>query len=165
MQKQTIIILSIGIIVITGVVILAVIYGGNKNSTGVNTSPEKITARSEFAQCLKKEGATFYGAFWCPHCQDQKDMFKGAVEQLPYQECSKPNRQQNAVCNKANIKSYPTWEFADDSRQTGVLSYTQLSEATGCEIPQEIESKGADEKNMNSAATGTETNSNSNENE
>jgi thiol-disulfide isomerase/thioredoxin len=29
----------------------------------------------EFAECLKSKGAVFYGAFWCPHCQDQKKLF------------------------------------------------------------------------------------------
>jgi hypothetical protein len=28
-----------------------------------------------FAQCLKDKDAKFYGAFWCPHCQNQKAMF------------------------------------------------------------------------------------------
>jgi len=28
-----------------------------------------------FAQCLKEKGSIFYGAFWCPHCQNQKTMF------------------------------------------------------------------------------------------
>ena len=25
-----------------------------------------------FARCLKEKQAVFYGAFWCPHCQNQK---------------------------------------------------------------------------------------------
>ena len=30
----------------------------------------------QFALCLGDKGAVFYGAFWCPHCQNQKKMFK-----------------------------------------------------------------------------------------
>ena len=41
-----------------------------------------------FAQCLKEEGAVFYGAFWCPHCQRTKAMFGSAAASLPYVECS-----------------------------------------------------------------------------
>ncbi|HEY4504811.1 MAG TPA: hypothetical protein VJI73_03495, partial [Candidatus Paceibacterota bacterium] len=28
-----------------------------------------------FANCLKDRGAIFYGAFWCPHCANQKKLF------------------------------------------------------------------------------------------
>ena len=32
-----------------------------------------------FAQCLKTQGVLFYGAFWCPHCQNQKALFGFSV--------------------------------------------------------------------------------------
>src|SRR3989344_8083454 len=41
----------------------------------------------EFARCLKDRGAIFYGAFWCPHCQNQKTMFGRSSRLLPYVEC------------------------------------------------------------------------------
>src|SRR3989344_3569664 len=28
-----------------------------------------------FAQCLTDNGAKMFGAYWCPHCSDQKKMF------------------------------------------------------------------------------------------
>lgn len=37
-----------------------------------NSKPGKLDT---FAQCLKEKDSTFYGAFWCPHCQNQKAMF------------------------------------------------------------------------------------------
>lgn len=88
-----------------------------------------------FAQCIDESGATFYGASWCPHCQSQKAMFGRSERLLPYVECSTPGtRTQNSVCNEASIQSYPTWEFADGSRQTGRLTLQELSERTGCEL-------------------------------
>lgn len=90
----------------------------------------------EFAQCLEKEGATFYGAFWCPHCQNQKAMFGRSQEHLPYFECSTPDGQgQIEECTEIGIRSYPTWILADDSRLTGEVSLRTLAEKTGCELP------------------------------
>ena len=87
-----------------------------------------------FAQCITDSGAKFYGAYWCPHCQDEKSLFGKSSKKLPYIECSLPNRSgQNALCNSTNIESYPTWEFADGSRG-GYMTLTQLSEKTGCPL-------------------------------
>lgn len=90
-----------------------------------------------FAQCLKDKGATFYGAFWCPHCQNQKKLFGSSAKLLPYVECSTPSGQsQTQICKDKNIEGYPTWEFADASRESGELSLTRLAEKTGCTLPE-----------------------------
>ena len=92
----------------------------------------------QFAMCLKDKGATFYGAFWCPHCQAQKKMFGSSVSLLPYVECSTPDaKSQTQICIDKNIKSYPTWEFADGSRLTGEISLAELSGKTSCALPAE----------------------------
>jgi thiol-disulfide isomerase/thioredoxin len=89
-----------------------------------------------FAQCIKASGATFYGAFWCPHCQDEKKLFGDAVKFLPYIECSTPDGSaQLQVCKDASIQSYPTWAFKDGSRLTGEISLDQLAEKTACPLP------------------------------
>ncbi|GIW69064.1 MAG: hypothetical protein KatS3mg100_558 [Candidatus Parcubacteria bacterium] len=88
-----------------------------------------------FAQCLADRGATFYGAFWCPHCGEQKAMFGRAQRLLPYVECSPPTRQgQYPVCEEAGVRVYPTWIFADGTRAEGVLPLNTLSERTGCPL-------------------------------
>lgn len=92
----------------------------------------------EFAQCLTEAGATMYGAFWCPHCQTQKDAFGKSFEYVDYVECSLPDRSgQTQECIDAGIESYPTWEFADGSRELGEVPLEVLGEITGCELPQE----------------------------
>lgn len=89
-----------------------------------------------FAQCLKDKGATFYGAFWCPHCQNTKKMFGTAAAKLPYVECSTPDAQnQTQVCKDAKIESYPTWVFADSSRLNGEQTLKQLADKSGCVLP------------------------------
>jgi hypothetical protein len=89
------------------------------------------------AQCIADSGAKFYGAFWCPHCQNQKKLFGKSEKLLPYVECSTPNGQgQLQVCIDAGIQGYPTWEFADGSRLNGEIPLTQLAEKTSCQLPQ-----------------------------
>ncbi|MBI4120851.1 MAG: hypothetical protein HY457_01165 [Parcubacteria group bacterium] len=89
-----------------------------------------------FAQCLQSKGVMFYGAFWCPHCQNQKAMFGKSSKLLPYTECSTPDgRSQLQVCKDKNITSYPTWEFADGTRENGEVPLQTLSQKTGCQLP------------------------------
>ncbi len=91
----------------------------------------------DFAKCLKDSGAKFYGAFWCPHCQDQKEAFGSSKKYLPYIECSTTDSNgQLKVCSDAKVEAYPTWEFKDGAREEGELSLQKLAEKTGCVIPQ-----------------------------
>ncbi len=89
-----------------------------------------------FAQCLKDKGATFYGAFWCPHCKAQKQMFGSSAKLLPYVECSTADASgQTQICIDKKVSSYPTWEFTDGSRLNGEIPLAQLAEKTGCALP------------------------------
>jgi len=88
-----------------------------------------------FAQCIEETGAKFYGAFWCRHCQNQKEMFGKAKKDIPYVECSTASRSQKQECTDVKIESYPTWIFADESRLTGEISLETISEKTGCVLP------------------------------
>ena len=83
------------------------------------------------AEHLKSSGAKMYGASWCPHCQQQKEMFGRSVNRLPYIECSPGGRTapQASECRDANIKTYPTW-FIDGKPIEEVMSLKQLSELT-----------------------------------
>lgn len=90
----------------------------------------------QFTTCLKDKGATFYGAFWCPHCQRTKAMFGKSAKLLPYTECSLPSGSgQNKTCDDKGITGYPTWIFADNGRLNGELTLQQLADKTGCELP------------------------------
>lgn len=89
----------------------------------------------ELAQCLRDSGAKFYGAYWCPHCKDQKEMFGGAVKTLPYVECAIGNGQ-TKECIDAKIEGYPTWDNGKGERQSGTLSFKQLADFSGCAFTQ-----------------------------
>jgi hypothetical protein len=87
-----------------------------------------------FAQCLTEKGAVFYGAYWCPHCQKQKEMFGSSFKFVKYIECSLPNKAgQTEECKVAGIKAYPTWDIKGVRRE-GELSLQQLAELTGCQL-------------------------------
>ncbi|MDA1197082.1 MAG: hypothetical protein O2779_03910 [Nanoarchaeota archaeon] len=89
-----------------------------------------------FATCLTENDVTFYGAYWCPHCAAQKEMFKGSITLVDYVECSLPNRGgETEICAQEQIESYPTWEFADGGRVTGTQSFETLAAKSGCALP------------------------------
>jgi len=127
-------------IIITIVVTLVLIVGGALLYGGGGRSEAAASeAKDALAQCIAESGAKFYGAFWCPHCQDQKILF-GNSKNLPYIECSTPDGQgQMEECSAAGIQNYPTWEFASGQRMTGTISLKSLAEVTGCEYAAETD--------------------------
>lgn len=119
---------------VIGLLILGVIATVILRSEGAPEGPGKYDT---FATCLKDKGAVFYGAFWCPHCQAQKKLFGSSAKLLPYVECSTADGSaQTQACIAKEVKSYPTWEFADGSRLSGEITLAQLAEKTSCELPQ-----------------------------
>jgi len=118
-------------IILVGIIILIIIVG-----IGIYAYSATAKNYDAFAQCISAKGAKFYGAFWCPHCKDQKAMFGNSKAYLPYIECSTDDGQhQLPVCDTANISGYPTWVFPDGSRISGALELTQLSDKTSCALP------------------------------
>ena len=90
----------------------------------------------QFAKCLTEKGATFYGAFWCPHCEKVKKSFGDSVQYLHYVECDpRGENSQSDLCIEKKIERYATFEFADGTRIEGEPTHQQLSEKTGCPLP------------------------------
>jgi hypothetical protein len=91
-----------------------------------------------FARCLSDRGVKMYGAWWCPHCVEQKEKFRASFEYAPYVECGVKGdlKGRNPVCLDAGIKGFPTWQFPPTGeRVERVLSLEQLSDRTGCSLP------------------------------
>ena len=67
------------------------------------------------AKKLTKEGAVMYGAFWCPHCKRQKELFgREAWKYINYVECAPKGYGANpVVCLQKEVDGYPTWVFRD----------------------------------------------------
>ncbi len=130
-MEQKIIIGIVGLLVIGAVGVFLV---APPAATTESTVP--AGTYTTFAQCLKDSSTTFYGAFWCPHCNAQKKLFGDAAPLLPYVECSTADgKGQLAVCKDAGVNSYPTWEFPDKSRLTGEIPLATLAEKSGCVLP------------------------------
>ncbi|MGV8085648.1 MAG: thioredoxin domain-containing protein [Candidatus Bilamarchaeum sp.] len=90
----------------------------------------------QFAQCLSNKSVTMYGAWWCPHCKNQKEAFGSSFKYINYVECSsKDGNTQLPVCDAAGISSYPTWKFANGSSFSAELSFEELSQKSGCPLP------------------------------
>jgi len=98
--------------------------------------PEKPTIQG-LAMHLEETGAVFYGAYWCPRCQEQKALFEASVDRLPYVECAPagPNDHRNAICTSNRIDRYPTW-IINGQRHTGVLSLRELARYADYTPPQ-----------------------------
>lgn len=89
-----------------------------------------------FAKCLTAKQAKMYGAYWCPHCEDQKEKFGSSFQYAPYVECGIKGSQAIAsVCTEAGIKRFPTWIFGDGTRVEGAHELDFLGEQTGCSLP------------------------------
>ncbi len=89
----------------------------------------------DFAKCLTEKGAKIYGAYWCPHCQDQKSDFGSSWKYVDYVECDLGNGQgQKQVCTEAGVSGYPTWIFADGSSLSGEQSFSTLAKKTLCNL-------------------------------
>ena len=87
-----------------------------------------------FAQCITKSGAKYYGAHWCSACAQQNEMFGSAQRHLPYIECSKQgSRERLARCE--GVTGFPTWVFSDGGVRSGVLTVSLLAEYTHCPRP------------------------------
>jgi hypothetical protein len=100
---------------------------------------EKLSQRSEssslenFAQCLTQKGIKLYGSSRDAYTQEQKAMFGRAVNYLPYIECIEPESKELLFeCQVKDIKTFPTWEFTNKERKSGILSLEELKELSGC---------------------------------
>ena len=99
----------------------------------------KSTAYSrELAIYLQEKGAKMYGAFWCSHCEDQKEIFGNGAE-IPYVECFpdgwERGRELATSCKAVEITGFPTWILPDGTRIEGERELAELAKATGFRAP------------------------------
>lgn len=93
--------------------------------------PDSARLRA-LAEHLNDSGAKFYGAYWCPVCQEQKRKFGSSAELLPYVECTPEGRGgvRAAACTGRDIAEYPTW-IIDERRLPGVMEPEELARHSG----------------------------------
>jgi hypothetical protein len=84
----------------------------NKEGT-VMYIPKKVTRKStdqaiELAKAMNEKGITMYGAYWCPHCSRQKELFgQEAWGYVNYVECAPKGYGFKGMCK--NVDGYPTF--------------------------------------------------------
>jgi hypothetical protein len=87
----------------------------------------------KLAEKLTEKGVTMYGAFWCPHCSNQKEMFgQTAWSKVQYIECAGQGYNGSpALCAEAKIDGFPTWVFADGTQVSGERPLEDLAKQVG----------------------------------
>lgn len=84
------------------------------------------------AEHLAQSQVKFYGASWCPACNEQKNAFGAAARHLPYVECSPDGRNGGVAfeCISAGVGGYPTWVI-DRQQYSEVLPPERLARISG----------------------------------
>jgi len=101
------------------------------------SSPYSVEALDTFASCLSTKGFTMYGAYWCPHCQNERAAFGDSFEKVSYVECTGDPQQ----CTDAGITGYPTWLGPDSVRLEGEQGLKRLSDVSRCSLYSEQSSQ------------------------
>ena len=88
---------------------------------------------SGLANHLTMIGAQMFGAYWCPHCQEQKKKFGDAFSAVDYVECDPGGEApQTQHCLDSAIEAFPTWVI-NDEHHLGVHSLEELARLSGYE--------------------------------
>jgi len=117
--KALLIVIILVVISLVGVSVSGYFVKNDNNSSNMD----------KFAKCISEKGATMYGAEWCSHCKQQKDMFGSSFKYVSYVECP----ENEALCQQNGITGYPTWIIKGLPYQ-GLQSFERLSELTGCPV-------------------------------
>ena len=101
-----------------------------------STTKNKIN--DPFVTCLAEKGAKMYGAYWCSHCNNQKEAFGSSFDLFNslggYVECDpKGKNAQPAKCEEAGILGYPTW-IINGQVYEGEQSLSRLSAISECDL-------------------------------
>ncbi|KAF5178853.1 Thiol-disulfide oxidoreductase lto1 [Thalictrum thalictroides] len=87
------------------------------------------------AKHLRSVGAKMYGAFWCSHCLEQKQMFGyEAAKILDYVECFPEGvfkgTKMDKACSAVGIEGFPTWVI-NGQVLSGEKDFTELAKISG----------------------------------
>ncbi|CAN6698874.1 unnamed protein product [Malus baccata var. baccata] len=114
-------------------------------------STEITTPSSPFAIALAKHlsaiGAKMYGAFWCSHCVEQKQMFGSeAAKLLNYVECFPGGFRKGTImqkeCFDVGIEGFPTWVINGQKiieKERRRKMHTQISDSEQQELIEKLD--------------------------
>ncbi|NJL86552.1 MAG: vitamin K epoxide reductase family protein [Leptolyngbyaceae cyanobacterium SM1_1_3] len=131
--------LIVAVVALVGTLgVYAPIGGGGTAASAVGEAGPAVTtpsgeAEMALAQHLSTVGGKMYGAWWCPHCHDQKQLFgQEAAKEIPYVECdSQGVNPQTELCQAtAQVEGFPTWEINGEF-YSGTQNLEKLADASG----------------------------------
>lgn len=100
--------------------------------------PAKIKRHSTeqaiaLAKYLQSTSTKMYGAYWCPHCSRQKELFgMEAFSYINYIECDpKGYRSQYATCLENGVDGFPTMKFGNGKSQGGEMELIDIAKISG----------------------------------
>ncbi len=113
---------------------------GSDSGPGIPIVNASGAAEISLARHLTSSGAVMYGAYWCSHCHDQKELFgKQAVQEITYIECdSGGGNPQPDLCRAKGIQSFPTWEIKEQM-YSGTRPLTELARLSGYQGSQDFQ--------------------------
>ncbi|MER3432320.1 MAG: hypothetical protein C4288_02555 [Leptolyngbya sp. ERB_1_1] len=108
-------------------------------------------AETQLARHLKQTGAVMYGAYWCPHCCEQKELFgKDAFKEFTYVECAEGGKDaQIETCQRVlgeaeqqlgQKAGFPTWQI-NGRFYSGRQTLQQLAASSGYTGPQNFKNE------------------------
>lgn len=124
---------SLPVPVLSSVLVVALLFMHFSGYFDPAAGPEDPYLKA-LATHLDESDARFYGAYWCPHCQEQKELFGASADRLPYVECTPDGRTGplNFACVANEVRDYPTW-IIDGRRYTGLVSVQRLASLSNFE--------------------------------
>jgi len=120
MRKSTIAVIAAIVVIVLAVGLYAAFF----------IKPTSTPNVDAFAKCISEKGATFYGASWCGHCANQKQLFNSSFQYVNYVECT----ENEDLCKQKGVEAFPTW-IINGTKYEGEQSFQQLSGLTGCPVP------------------------------
>ena len=98
-------------------------------------------AEMQLAQHLSTTDARMFGAWWCPHCHDQKQLFgQEAAKNIPYIECAEDGQNPEVrLCRSTpGVEGFPTWVI-DGEYLVGAQPLDRLADASGYTGPRNFQ--------------------------
>ena len=128
---------SLPVPALSSVVVVALLFMHFSGLFHPAAGPEKPYLKA-LAMHLRDADARFYGAYWCPTCNKQKELFEASAYRLPYVECSPEGRTgpMNFTCVANEVKDYPTWVI-NGRRYVGLVSVDELARLSRFEWPED----------------------------
>lgn len=140
---------DVGQLFFTGVVVSVVTLVGTLGVYANADQPATVSkasgaAETALAAHLQQVDAKMYGAYWCPHCLEQKEMFgQAAFSKVTYIECAPDGQNaQPQVCQAKGIEGYPTWEI-NGKLYSGIQPLPELARISNYKGPQNFQGPGS----------------------